>query len=97
MSTSPNPVSWCAGGRSPPTDLGLVACIRKRGDASGRLESMPTIARGTLDFCEGCPSRYTHLLYLDFYDAGWRKQTSREDYAEFPYSRRTRYTTPSAY
>ena len=41
----------------------------------GRLASMPTIAQGTLDLAEGSLGHYTHLLYVDFYDAGRRKET----------------------
>ena len=81
--SSTDPVSRGADGRSPPVDSGLAACIRKGGDETGRLESVPTIARGALDFAEGCPGRYTHLLYVDFYDVGQRKATPREDYADF--------------
>ena len=49
---------------------------------SGRLASTPTIARGSLDLAEGGLGRYTHLLHVDFYDAGRRKEMPREDYAE---------------
>ena len=61
----------------------MTACIKEGGDASGRLVSTPTIARGTLDLAEGSLGRYTHLLYVDFRDADQRKETPREDYAEF--------------
>ena len=49
--------------------------------------STPTIARGTLDLVEGGLGRYTHLLYVNFHDADQRKETPREDYAEFPVER----------
>ena len=49
---------------------------------SGRLASTPTIARGSLDLAEGSFGRYTHLLHVNFYDAGRRKEMPREDYAE---------------
>ena len=50
---------------------------------SGRLASTPTIARGSLDFAEIGLGHYTDLLHVNFYDVGQRKETSREDYAEF--------------
>ena len=49
---------------------------------SRRLAGMPTIARGSFDLAKGGLGRYTHLLHVDFYDAGRRKEMPREDYAE---------------
>ena len=60
----------------------MAARLRKGGDTSGRLASTPTIARGSFDLAESGLGRYTDILHVDFYDAGRRKETSQEDYAE---------------
>ena len=72
-------VSWGAACRSPPSDSKLAARIRKGGDASGKLVSTPPVTRGSLDLAEGGLVRHTHLLHVDFYDAG----RCEEEHAEF--------------
>ena len=48
----------------------------------GRLAGMPTITRGSFDLAKGGLGLYTHLLHVDFNDAGRRKEMPREDYVE---------------
>ena len=43
----------------------------------------PLVAWGSFDFVEASLGRLTHLLHVDFKDAGRWQKTPREDHAEF--------------
>ena len=70
---------WGAACRLPSSDSGLAERIRKGGDASWRLATTPPVVQGSLDLAEGSLGRHTHLLHVDYYDAGQRKETPREE------------------
>ena len=46
------------------------------------MASIPPLARGTPGSIEDGPGRYTHLLYVDFQDAGGGQEISQENHAE---------------
>ena len=77
-----DPVPRGAVGRSQTPDPGLASSIREGGDVSWRLAGSPPVAWGTPSPFEGGPSRYTHLLHVNFQDAGWCQETSQEVHAE---------------